>query len=120
MNNLNTMVEIVSGLRFLPIAQLKHVWDVRAHDTTHTTARARAHAHTRHWLTMVGAQEVPSKHMLRLSKLSKLLGGNYEQIQARLRDVEPPCIPFVGAYLHEVAYIWDSYPAFVTTEIVRL
>ncbi len=69
---------------------------------------------------MAGAQEVPSKHMLRLSKLSKLLGGNYEQIQARLRDVEPPCIPFVGAYLHEVAYIWDSYPAFVTTEIVRL
>jgi hypothetical protein len=57
--------------------------------------------------------------MLRLSKLSKLLGGNYEQIQARLRDIEPPCIPFIGAYLHEVAYIWDTYPALVTSEIVR-
>jgi len=101
------MVEIISGLRFLHIANVKAIWDVR---DSCIRGSLEEELNNPQYYTMQGT---PAKHMLRLSKLAKLLDGSYEQIQARLRGLESPCIPFIAAYLHEVAYIWDSFPSFI-------
>ncbi len=63
-------------------------------------------------------QSVPSKQMLRLSKITKMLGGNFDRLQARLRDIDPPFLPFLAGSLHVLANIEDTYPAFLMPENV--
>eukprot|EP01087_Luapelamoeba_hula_P024732 TRINITY_DN951_c0_g1_i2.p1 TRINITY_DN951_c0_g1~~TRINITY_DN951_c0_g1_i2.p1 ORF type:complete len:1420 (+),score=271.34 TRINITY_DN951_c0_g1_i2:114-4373(+) len=36
------------------------------------------------------------------NKLKSLIDGDYEKLQDKLHNVQPPCLPYLGAYLHQL------------------
>jgi hypothetical protein len=43
-------------------------------------------------------------------KLSTLLDGNFTKLQEKLHNVPPPCVPYLGAYLHNLSEVETKYP----------
>ncbi|VDB85236.1 unnamed protein product [Peniophora sp. CBMAI 1063] len=70
-SNLSTMVALVSGLNSPPVDRLKKTWALVGQESKDALGRCR---------TMI----------------DPLTFGKYQEV---LRGVEPPCVPFIGAYL---------------------
>lgn len=82
-NNFSSMVHIVSALMLPELQKLKLVWG-----------------------------QVTAKNAY--NKLKALMEGNYSKLQDKLHNnVQPPCLPYIGAYLHSLTEIDEKYPNLV-------
>ncbi|KAJ5078285.1 ras guanine nucleotide exchange factor i-related [Anaeramoeba ignava] len=83
MNNFNTLMSVILGLSNSPVLRLKFTWE-----------------------------EVPKRHFDSFSQLrSKMTSDNdYSIYRNALKQVNPPCIPYLGVYLEDLAKIEGSEP----------
>lgn len=83
MNNLNGVMEIISGLNRGPVFRLKQAWD-----------------------------DVPSSARKIFEELRTLTDRqkNYANMRKHLKKVNPPCIPYLGIYLTDLTFVEEGNP----------
>ncbi len=45
------------------------------------------------------------------NKLKGFAEGNFTKLQDKLHNVQPPCLPYLNAYLHTLVEIDEKHPA---------
>ncbi|KAJ3264561.1 hypothetical protein HK104_006452 [Borealophlyctis nickersoniae] len=83
LNNYNTLMAILSALNSSTIIRLKKTWEQMSSKT-----------------------RVMFEHLREATDHSR----NYAQYRAKLRKVNPPCLPFLGLYLTDLTFTEDGNP----------
>jgi len=83
LNNLNSVMELLGGLRMAAVSRLKKSWD-----------------------------NIDAKHLAVFKKLEDLMSSlqNYKQYRETMNQSVPPCIPYLGIYLRDLTFIGDGNP----------
>eukprot|EP01104_Vermistella_antarctica_P018091 TRINITY_DN6594_c0_g1_i1.p1 TRINITY_DN6594_c0_g1~~TRINITY_DN6594_c0_g1_i1.p1 ORF type:complete len:1512 (+),score=324.59 TRINITY_DN6594_c0_g1_i1:100-4536(+) len=81
LNNLNAAMEIVSGLQDSAVFRLKPVWN-----------------------------DVPKKQAIAFEEINQIVSRdkNYQTMRTYLKQLDPPCIPYLGVYLTDLTFIEDG------------
>ncbi|XP_071844358.1 ras-specific guanine nucleotide-releasing factor 2-like [Apostichopus japonicus] len=92
MHNFNTVLEITSALMNSSVYRLKRVWD-KVSKTTKTT----------------------------LEKLQILVSsdGRFKNMREALHRIDPPCVPYLGFYLTDLAFIEDASPNITEDNLIN-
>jgi len=87
LNNLNGLLEVVSGLNQGPVSRLKQTW-----------------------------AKVPDKHNALLSNLTELVTreNNHKNLREYFFKVQAPCIPYIGMYLTDLTFVEEGNTDFIT------
>ncbi|KAH9446107.1 hypothetical protein MJO29_012441 [Puccinia striiformis f. sp. tritici] len=83
LNNFSTLMQIIAGLNSTPIYRLRRTWETIPQKTLTLFAQ-------------LGAVMSPTK--------------NYAAYRDTIRNMAPPCVPFVGVYLTDWTFIGDGNP----------
>lgn len=92
MHNYNTVLEITSALMNSSVYRLKRVWD-KVSKTTKAT----------------------------LEKLQVLVSsdGRFKNMREALHRIDPPCVPYLGFYLTDLAFIEDASPNITEDNLIN-
>lgn len=92
MHNFNTVLEITSALMNSSVYRLKRVWD-KVSKTTKAT----------------------------LEKLQVLVSsdGRFKNMREALHRIDPPCVPYLGFYLTDLAFIEDASPNITEDNLIN-
>ncbi|KAG0139927.1 hypothetical protein CROQUDRAFT_718845 [Cronartium quercuum f. sp. fusiforme G11] len=83
LNNFSTLMQIIAGLNSTPIYRLRRTWETIPHKTLALFGQ-------------LGGVMSPTK--------------NYATYRDTIRNMAPPCVPFVGVYLTDWTFIGDGNP----------
>ncbi|KAH9814855.1 ras guanine nucleotide exchange factor domain-containing protein [Melampsora americana] len=83
LNNFSTLMQIIAGLNSTPIYRLRRTWETIPHKILTLFGQ-------------LGAVMSPTK--------------NYATYRDTIRNMAPPCVPFVGVYLTDWTFIGDGNP----------
>lgn len=88
LHNFNTLMAILSAFESSAIGRLGRTWEAAG-----------------------------SKSQQALGVLRKVLGTdrNYAEYRTLIHSINPPCIPFLGVYLHDLTFIADGNPDMLVT-----
>jgi son of sevenless-like protein len=89
LNNFNGIFSICSGLALAPIFRLKDTW---------------------------GGLDDETKEIFKTLNSYISREKNFRNIRAAIKQVNPPCIPYLGLYLTDLTFIEDGNPKYVTVE----
>jgi len=83
LNNFSTLMQIIAGLNSTPIYRLRRTWET-----------------------------IPQKTLTLFSQLGAVMSPtkNYAAYRDTIRNMAPPCVPFVGVYLTDWTFIGDGNP----------
>ncbi|SCV69728.1 BQ2448_1122 [Microbotryum intermedium] len=83
LNNFSTLIHIIAGLNSTPIHRLRRTWE-----------------------------QVNQKSIYQLGIMNNVMrpDKNYKEYREQLRQVAPPCVPFLGVYLTDWTFIGDGNP----------
>lgn len=86
LNNFSTLMQIIAGLNSTPIYRLRRTWET-----------------------------IPQKILTLFSQLGSVMSPtkNYAAYRETIRNMAPPCVPFVGVYLTDWTFIGDGNPDFL-------
>ncbi|MBW0489347.1 hypothetical protein O181_029062 [Austropuccinia psidii MF-1] len=83
LNNFSTLMQIIAGLNSTPIYRLRRTWET-----------------------------IPQKTLTLFAQLGSVMSPNknYATYRDTIRNMAPPCVPFVGVYLTDWTFIGDGNP----------
>jgi len=83
LHNINSIVEIMSGLENAAVHRLKQTWEL-----------------------------VPQEKIAAFEELKTMISSqsNYKNYRATLKGLHPPCVPYLGVYLTDLTFLDDAQP----------
>lgn len=83
LKNYSTLIQIVAGLTMTPVFRLRRTWET-----------------------------ISQKNLSILSYLGTLMSPtkNYITYRDMIKNISPPCVPFIGVYLTDLTFIGDGNP----------
>jgi len=90
LNNFNALFSVISGLNLASIFRLKQTWAA-----------------------------VSAEKKAQYDELNKYISRdfNFRAIRTALRNVKPPCIPYIGLYLTDLTFIEEGNPKYLNNKI---
>jgi len=90
LNNFNGLFSVISGLNLASIFRLKNTWAA-----------------------------ISEEHRNMYTELNKYISRdfNFRYIRNALKNVKPPCIPYIGLYLTDLTFIEEGNPKYINQKI---
>ena len=90
LNNFNALFSVISGLNLASIFRLKQTWAA-----------------------------VSAEKKAQYDELNKYISRdfNFRAIRTALKNVKPPCIPYIGLYLTDLTFIEEGNPKYINNKI---
>lgn len=95
LNNFNGVLEVVSAMNSSPVYRLDHTFEVSG-ATPGLGATSAASGAAAQTLCSVCLQQIPSRQRKILEEAHELSEDHYKKYLAKLRSINPPCVPFFG------------------------
>jgi hypothetical protein len=90
LNNFNGLFSVISGLNLASVFRLKNTWAA-----------------------------ISEEHKKKYEDLNKYISRdfNFRALRTALKNVKPPCIPYIGLYLTDLTFIEEGNPKYINQKI---